>query len=751
MVRVSGMRAAPQRQQATTSRCCLKNFLPVLGLLVVLVVLSFPFRSELEVSNEPFDVTMFHSSSSRARIIVVDEVKPSGEEKLPAEARSPRRASFVCINGQLERLELENKVQMLLEPIREDIGGTIDIALIVTENQAVYTKAQISTERAQHEPAFTKYQDAVAYLTNLGFNVVTTEPVGHAEDPTVYREYLQRLAQTASDANLQDPEFFAYDKRRGQNHVRQAISGELCYRQMVATGKDYSQGIVARWRDDVGFRRRLPIAKFHEMLRNPPVVDEQVDLGVVRKGQNWRPTMVTPYCRNWQGLNDRGAFVHPDGAYPYFMASIAAFTRALPLPSDRVCNHERFLRHIYNLEGFIFIPERDLYPIPMFRINGQGVFRSEEKSRRLCRVWWKSYRPDCPRQDENIELLDGTSKAPQVTEVSMIGTTTESNAQYSLPSPIRSFVCINGQLERLELDNKVETLLNPIREDIGGSVDIALVVTDNKALYTKAVVSEQRAQHQPAFSKFDEAFEYLTSRGFNVVTREPSPHAVDPEVYIEYQQRLAQTANDKSLKTPELFAYNKKRAQNHVRQAISWEECYRHMRGTGQDYSRGIVARWRDDVGFEKPLDITQFHQWLLDPTPIKEQDDFGAKKSWRPTMVTPHCRNWNGLNDRGAFVHMDGAYPYFMAPLIAFSRAKPLPPSRVCNYERFLRYVYNEEGFHYIPTKQLYPVPMFNNNGTGVFREEELHSSMCMSFWNSWTQNCSRANETIQILTKPL
>jgi hypothetical protein len=310
-----------------------------------------------------------------------------------------------------------------------------------------------------------------------------------------------------------------------------------------------------------------------------------------------------------------------------------------------------------------------------------------------------------------------------------------------------SFVCINGQLERLELDNKLETLLNPILEDIGGTVDIALVVTENQALYTKIRVSDQRAMHKPAFSRYQEAVEYLTSRGFNVVTTEPTAHSEDPMVYPEYEMRLAQLANDKKIKTKELFAGNKKRAQNHVRQAISGELCYRHMLATGKDYSRGIVTRWRDDVGFKHRLDIAKFNTWIHDPPHIKEKDDFGVQKAFRPTMVTPHCRNWNGLNDRGAFVHPDGAYAFFMAPLAAFSSAQPLPSKRICNYERFLRYLYNQEGFYYVPTRELYPVPMFNNNGAGVFREEEFTALQCMAFWNSWMADCPRNNEIITML----
>jgi hypothetical protein len=679
------------------------------------------------------------------------------EPEIPIDAYLPAKPSvnsFVCINGQLERLELDNKIETLLNPIREEIGGTIDIALVLTMNKAIFTKQIVSDQRAQHQPQFTEYHEAADYLTSRGFNVVTTSPVEHAKDPTVYKEYLWRLAQTAGDKKLQDPEFFAYDKGRAQNHVRQAISGELCYRHMAATGKDYSQGIVSRWRDDVGFLKRLPVSKFYEWLHNPPPVEKEYDLAVVRKGQK-RPTMVTPFCRNWQGLNDRGGFVHPEGAYAYFMAPIVTFTRAQRLPSDRVCNHERFLRHTYNQEGFLFVPTKELYPVPMFRNDGKGVFREEEKNNQLCRIWWPSYRPDCPRQNEKIKLLYASERAlkaevtPNVVTPNVV---TPNVAQLEAPpsssssNVTASFVCINGQLERLELENKLETLLNPIREDIGGTVDIALVVTDNQALYTKILVSDQRAMHKPAFSRYQEAVEYLTSRGFNVVTTEPAAHSEDPMVYPEYEIRLAQLANDKKIKTKELFARNKKRAQNHVRQAISGELCYRHMLATGKDYSRGIVTRWRDDVGFEHRLDIAKFNTWIHNPPPIKEKDDFGVQKAFRPTMVTPHCRNWNGLNDRGAFVHPDGAYTFFMAPLTAFSSAQPLPSKRICNYERFLRYLYNQEGFYYVPTRQLYPVPMFNNNGTGVFREEEL-KVQCLAFWNSWTMDCPRNNQTITML----
>lgn len=666
---------------------------------------------------------------------------PHRENQVESLSENTPVTSFVCINGQLERLELENKLETLLNPIRQDIGGSVDIALILTDNEAIYTKAYVSEQRAKHQPAFHTYQEATEYLTSRGFNVVTKGPVNHSKNPTVYREYLQRLAQLAGPKKINDPEFYAYDKRRAQNHVRQAIAGEQCYRAMMSSGRDYSKGIVARWRDDVGFLNRLDITKFHNWLKDPPPVDEEYDLAVYKEN-DFRPTLVTPFCRNWQGLNDRGAFVHPQGAYKFFMAPLAAFGRAQELPSDRVCNHERFLRHIYNQEGFLFIPTKDLYPVPMFVNEGKGVFREEEKIKQLCRVWWKSYRPDCPRQNETIQLLDSTTAStPSVVE--------EQKQPMSLPdskSNVTSFVCINGQLERLELENKFKNLLLPIREDIGGTVDIALVVSENEALYTKAEVSQQRAEHVPAFKKYQEAVDFLTERGFNVVTKEPSSHSVDPMVYPEYQQRLAQLANDYKIKTPELFVYNKKRAQNHVRQAISGEECYRHMLSTKKDYSKGIVARWRDDVGFEERLDVAKIFGQIHDPPPIKEKDDWGVKKPFRPTMVTPHCRNWNGLNDRGAFIHPAGAYAYFMAPLVAFSSALSLPSARVCNYERFLRYVYNQEGFHYVPSRQLYPIPMYNNNGTGVFRTKEVEK-LCLAFWNSWTADCPRSNETITLL----
>jgi len=670
----------------------------------------------------------------------------NNQEVAVASSTNTPITSFVCINGQLERLELDNKIENLLNPIKEQIGGNIDIALIITENKAIYTKAKISEQRAQHQPQFTKYHEAVDYLTSKGFNVVSNGPVEHAKDPNVYKEYLWRLAQLAGDKKLKDPEFFAYDKRRAQNHVRQAISGELCYRHMAATGTDYSKGIVTRWRDDVGFLKELPIGQFFKWLHDPPPVDPEYDLAVV-KTEN-RPTMVTPYCRNWQGLNDRGAFVHPDGAYAYFMSPMVSFTRARPLPKDRVCNHERFLRDTYNQEGFLFIPTKDLYPVPMFRNDGKGVFREDEKDNTLCRVWWKSYRPDCPRQDEEIIFLDGSSSEQQSSQQQQIAATqpVKPQAAAAEDGEIRSFVCINGQLERLELDNKLENLLIPIREDIGGTVDIALVVSENQALYTKVKVSDQRAKHKAVFDHYYEAVEYLTKQGFNVVSTEPSPHSVDPMVYPEYEIRLAQLANDKNIKTAYLFERNHKRAQNHVRQAISGESCYRHMMETGHDYSRGIVSRWRDDVGFEHRLDVASFHAWLHDPPAIKPEQDLAEKKPFRPTMVTPYCRNWNGLNDRGAFVHPGGAYAYFMAPLNVFSAAMPLPSKRICNFERLLRWAYNREGFYYIPTRQLYPVPMYNVNGTGVFREEEL-KLMCLSFWNSYSVDCPRNNETITIL----
>ena len=391
------------RRSTSSNLITLLKILAVLILTASIVLLDAIFKNDFM---EPKSFPTILVPNPPEKLFSPSPLYPPKEDKAPSKTIN----SFVCISGQLQRLELDNKLVNLLEPMKKTLGGSVYVALVMTENKAIYTKDQISEQRAQHEPQFETYQEAVDYLAKRGFIVLTESPYPHSPNPYVYEEYLQRLAQLANGEKLKDPKFFDYDKRRAQNHVRQAIAGELCYRAMESSAIDFSNGIIARFRDDVGFQEKLPIQNMTEWLHDPPKIPPGKDLAVVPKlASTNRPTIITPYCRNWFGMNDRGAFVHPNGAYSYFMAPLLAFNSSLQLPSTRVCNHERFLRHVYNQEGFIFVPKRELYPIPMFRNNGKGVFRKEEVDHQLCRVWWNSYSRDCENANRTVALLSSSS------------------------------------------------------------------------------------------------------------------------------------------------------------------------------------------------------------------------------------------------------------------------------------------------------------------------------------------------------
>ena len=65
----------------------------------------------------------------------------------------------------------------------------------------------------------------------------------------------------------------------------------------------------------------------------------------------------------------------------------------------------------------------------------------------------------------------------------MLDSTDNDNDLHHKSSPRRSFVCITGQLERLELDNKINSVLFPLRA-AGYEPDIALVLDDSSLRVT---------------------------------------------------------------------------------------------------------------------------------------------------------------------------------------------------------------------------------------------------------------------------
>jgi hypothetical protein len=92
---------------------------------------------------------------------------PLADQGLTAEPLNPttidsgKKKIFVCITGQLKRLELKNKFRTVIRPML-DAGYAVDLALVVSLGQAVFQL----TKRKKGSTAFSDAQEVQDYVTS---------------------------------------------------------------------------------------------------------------------------------------------------------------------------------------------------------------------------------------------------------------------------------------------------------------------------------------------------------------------------------------------------------------------------------------------------------------------------------------------------------------------------------------------------------------------------------------------------------
>jgi len=262
------------------------------------------------------------------------------------------------------------------------------------------------------------------------------------------------------------------------------------------------------------------------------------------------------------------------------------------------------------------------------------------------------------------------------------GSTTSSSGT----NPRRSFVCITGQVNRLELDNKIGAVLNPLRQ-AGYEPDIALVLDDSSS--TPHVTNDQKVKvdytHQPAFASFSEAADALRDMDFNVVTDSPYVQVAEPILNEQYVSQLQQ----KDGMTDE---QHRDRSKNNIRMMESWGRCYDEMTADSQrSMEYDIVVRVREDAGFIEALDVDFLVEKLTENGPEQDDESSSTGKSSNRVVISNGCRQSHGMNDKFAVVSRDAAESYFHSPL-RYYYTKPLDP-KVISSESFIYYTYLAEG----------------------------------------------------------
>eukprot|EP00470_Lotharella_oceanica_P016028 CAMPEP_0170187226 /NCGR_PEP_ID=MMETSP0040_2-20121228/41208_1 /TAXON_ID=641309 /ORGANISM="Lotharella oceanica, Strain CCMP622" /LENGTH=308 /DNA_ID=CAMNT_0010434217 /DNA_START=197 /DNA_END=1126 /DNA_ORIENTATION=+ len=197
----------------------------------------------------------------------------------------------------------------------------------------------------------------------------------------------------------------------------------------------------------------------------------------------------------------------------------------------------------------------------------------------------------------------------------------------SANTPRRLVMCITGQKTRLEVSSKLQNFVK-YNTAKGHIVDVLAILDPS---------DEARFVNTP--EKDTEHHDYLSAfKGHaNMVVHHKYVQPEDPETPKWYMDILANGHK--------FWVDAKDRAQNHVRQFAAMEQCYDRILDmefkNGHRYDE--IFRVRDDSFIMAP--VNPLHD-------VAEME--------RPDILTPHCDNWLGLNDKAALMLRSVGETYF-------------------------------------------------------------------------------------------
>ena len=227
---------------------------------------------------------------------------------------------FVRITGQVERLELEDKVLHLLDPLRR-AGLTPEVALVLTDSGV----PRFTNHGFKGGQIYSNYYNASSYLEHLGYKVLSSGPFHQSEDPQISHTYIDKMGNTTINF------LPARRKNRAQNHYRQFESLRKCGTLYDEANTKYAFAIRAR--EDLGFRIELWNGTSSNLT------------SVLRDLYRMPKTILSTDCRTYDGINDRFAWVSPAAVTDYFTTPLAAMI-AKRIPK-LMRNPETFLLHSY--------------------------------------------------------------------------------------------------------------------------------------------------------------------------------------------------------------------------------------------------------------------------------------------------------------------------------------------------------------------------------------------------------------------
>eukprot|EP00978_Attheya_sp_CCMP212_P008616 scaffold20235_cov47-Attheya_sp.AAC.1 len=185
---MDGSMASSYRKH-TSNRCQLVTLLAAVFAEIFLITNLVAFHILTNVGEEENSVDPFFERDSHRHRTV-----NTSNGNLSVEKQDHR--AFVCITGQVARIELELKVQNLLNPLRE-AGFSPDIALILSDNNEELFASKKDENVTQ--PLFVSYKDTKRFLEERDFNVVTNTPYIQTKNPIINEDYQKELGGVRMD------------------------------------------------------------------------------------------------------------------------------------------------------------------------------------------------------------------------------------------------------------------------------------------------------------------------------------------------------------------------------------------------------------------------------------------------------------------------------------------------------------------------------------------------------------------------
>ena len=554
-------------------------------------------------------------------------------------ASEQEKFAYICITGELSRLELQNKIEKLFKPLHL-LGYSLYVGL------ALSVADYPTSGRSSRYVLETSVQQVISELINVnGVRKVEHYPP-HFDDLKLHSGY-NYLRNSSLKGNMQG---------------RLAMRNAFIFKSLQCCGYwdevDVVTDFIVRMRGD-SFILSLDLKRMLPLVENG--------------------ALVTSNCNSkFGGINDGVMFAPSSRGADFFNLPLEEFMTLDNLAvNTQFLNPERLFMNAYSKHGFklqssnaivattvITKPDIELGnfynctagPTPLLpRVVNSFCPKTHSNRLKYGVVCWHS----------NIVPL----KVPSV----------DLDTSYSTERK-SAYLCITGQLSRLEIHHKIRFLLNPLYS-MGYSLYVGLALTEGRANYSNdnsgarlsllksindVVTILQNVNGVKGVSKFTPSFEGLKSnpnydKWLGNFTRRDRKGALIHGNRIKNQVELASN-NARQFKT--------------LQHCNEWPNLENEM---------DLLVRLREDVLFSR-----------LDLPHVLRMVSNGA-------VVTSRCDQWHGINDKIAFAPGSLASDFFNAPYheyIDFDRT--LYNGLWLNAEQLYKLAYKKRGFDLQSTNAL-------------------------------------------------